>query len=187
MKRSLVSRVGFAILVGGCAKPAMDMGEMKKPSPAPEMKKLDGLVGSWKWTGEMVEPSMGDAGQQPTFSGTGKFEFILGGSVLKETGSMDMGEGQSMAYEGYWVWDAGAKKYRTYFLNDWSENGIGWVTPCGDCDGFCMKGDSVDAQGAKKRGEGCMKRIDKDTWEWSMTEKGPMGKMKMKGTSKRAK
>jgi len=196
MKRNLGCLLGAVAFLGGCMKPAADFDPMKKPAPSAEMKKLEGLVGNWNWTGEMVEPSKEEMmkylpkdakAPETTFKGTGKFEFILGGAVLKESGSMDMGEGQSMSYEGFWMWDAKAGKYRTYFLNDWSENGVGWVTPCGDCDGFCMKGDSVDAHGMKKHAEGCMKRIDKDTWEWSMTEHGPMGKMSMKGTSKRAK
>lgn len=196
--RNLCMFLGAVALVGGCShsQPAADFDPMKKPAPSPEMKKLEGLVGNWTWTGEMVDPSAEEMkahlppGAPPppaTFTGTEKFEYILGGTVLRQSGSMDMGEGQKMSYEGFWMWDARAGKYRTYFLNDWSENGTGWVTPCGDCDGFCMKGDSVDAHGQKKHGEGCMKRVDKDTWEWSMTEKGPMGKMSFKGTSKRAK
>lgn len=196
MKRNLWCLLGAAAFLGGCMKPTADMGPPKKPVQHEQMKKLDRLVGNWTWTGEMVEPSKEEMMKylpkdakppQTTFAGTGKFEFILGGTVLKGSGSFDMGDGQKMNYEEFWAWDGKANKYRTYFLNDWSETGLGWVTPCGDCDGFCTKGDSVDAQGVKKHAEGCMKAVDKDTWEWSMTEHGPMGKMSMKGTSKRAK
>lgn len=196
MKRRLFCLLGPAMLVGGCMKPAMDMGPPKKPEVPAEMKKLERLVGAWNWTGEMVCPTKeemmkamppGSKEPQTKFAGTGKMEMVLGGAALRGTGSFDMGEGQMMTYEEYWWWDAKAGKFRTWSISDWLESGSGWATPCGDCDGFCNKGEGIDAQGNKKRYEGCMKFIDKDTHEWCFTEHGPMGKMTMKGTSKRAK
>lgn len=177
-------------------KPAADFDPMKKPAQPEQMKKLERLVGNWTWSGEMVEPTKeemmkhlppGAKAPPTTASGTGKYEFTLGGMVLRETGSMDMGEGMKMSFEGLWVWDAKAGNYAIHSVSDWGENGIGSASSCGDCDGFCMKGAAVDLHGMTKRYEGCMRFIDKDTLEWAMTERGPMGKMTFKGTSKRAK
>ena len=187
--------IATLVLAGGCMKP-MDMGPPKKPAPAAEMKKLERMTGTWNWTGQMVSPTKeemmkhmppGSKEPQTTFSGVGKGEMVLGGTAFKSTGSFDMGEGQKMTYEEYWWWDAKAGKYRAWSISDWNEVGTGWITYCGDCDGFCNKGDAIDSQGNKKHYEGCMKFVDKDTMEWSMTESGPMGKMSMKGSSKRQK
>jgi len=196
MLRKTCLTIGTLLLAGGCMKPPMDMGPPKKPAPAPEMKKLERMIGSWSWTGEMVCPTKeemmkhmppGSKEPQMTFAGTGKSEWALGGTAVKSEGSFDMGEGQKMAYVEYWMWDGKAKKYRTLSMSDWGEIGLGWVTPCTDCDGFCTTGEAVDAQGNKKRVEGCMKFVDKDTYDWTFTESGPMGKMTIKGTSKRQK
>jgi hypothetical protein len=174
----------------------MDMGPPKKPAQAAEMKKLERMVGTWNWTGEMVSPTKeemmklmppGSKEPQTTYAGTGKSEWVLGGTALKSEGSFDMGEGQKMTYLEYAMWDGKAKKFRTLSMSDWGEIGLGWMTPCADCDGFCSTGEVTDAQGNKKSAEGCMKWVDKDTQDWSFTERGPMGKMTIKGTSKRQK
>ena len=196
MLRETCLTLGTVLLTGGCMKPPMDMGPPKKPSPPVEMKKLEKMSGTWNWTGEMVCPSKeemmkhmppGSKEPQMNFAGTGKAEMVLGGTALRSTGTFDMGEGQKMTYEEYAWWDAKAGKYRTWSISDWGEVGSGWMTACGDCDGFCSKADAIDAQGNKKRFEGCMKFLDKDTHEWSFTEFAAMGKMTMKGTSKRQK
>ena len=196
MLRGTYLTFAIFVLAGGCMKPPMSMEPPKKPSPAAEMKNLEKMVGTWNWKGEMVSPSKeemmkhmppGSKEPQRTFSGTGKGEMVLGGTALHSIGTFDMGEGQKMTYEEYAWWDAKAGNYRNWSISDWGEVGSGWMTACGDCDGFCSKADAIDAQGNKKRFEGCMKFVDKDTMEWSFTEIGPMGKMTMKGTSKRQK
>lgn len=196
MLRRMCFMLTALVLAGGCTKPPMDMGPPKKPAPAAEMKSMERMIGNWTWTGEMVSPSKeemmkymppGSKEPQTTFKGSGKAEWALGGTALKSEGSFDMGEGQKMTYVEYWMWDGKAKKYRGLSMNDWGEIGLSWISPCKDCDGFCATTDAVDAQGTKKRYEGCMKFVDKDTQEWSFTEIGPMGKMSMKGTSKRQK
>jgi len=183
------------VLAGGCMKPPMSMEPPKKPAPAAEMKNLEKMVGTWNWKGEMVSPTKEEmmkhmppgSKEPPTeFSGIGKGEMVLGGTALHSIGTFDMGDGQKMTYEEYAWWDAKAGKYRNWSISDWGEVGSGWMTACKDCDGFCSKADAIDAQGNKKRFEGCMKFVNKDTMEWCFTEIGPMGKMTMKGTSKRA-
>ena len=188
--------IATLVLAGGCMKPPMPMEPPKKPASAAEMKKLERMVGTWNWTGQMVSPTKeemmkhmppGSKEPQTTFAGTGKAEMVLGGTALKSTGTFDMGEGQKMTYEEYWWWDAKAKKYRTWSMSDWGEIGHGSITRCNDCDGFRSTAKATDAQGIKKRFEGCMRFTDKDTHEWCFTEAGPMGKMTMKGTSRRQK
>lgn len=195
MKRNVWCLLGTVALLGGCMKPAMDADAMKKPAPPEQMKQLERMVGNWTWTGEMVEPSKEEMMKylakdakppETSFLGTGKTEMVLGGVALKSTGNFEL-EGQKMTYEEYMWWDGKAGKFRTWSMNDWGEIGSGWMTSCGDCDGFCSKADAIDAHGNKKRFEGCMKFIDKDTHEWTFTEHGPMGRMTMKGTSKRTK
>lgn len=194
LRRTCLTLATF-VLAGGCMKPPMDMGPPKKPEPAAEMKKLEQFAGTWKWTGEMVSPTKeelmkqmppGSKEPQMTMAGSGKGEMVWGGTVLRMEGSFDL-EGQKMTYLEYWMWDGQAKKYRILSMNDWGEIGTGWATLCDDCDGFCSKSDATDAQGIRKRYEGCMKLVDKDTHDWSFTERGPMGKMSFKGTSKRQK
>jgi hypothetical protein len=195
MLRRMCTTLSALVLFGGCMKPPMDMGPPKKPAPAPEMKELEKLIGTWNYTWEIVSPSNeemkkpmppGSKEPQTSFKGTGKMEWAMGGTALKGEGTFDI-EGQKMTYVEYWMWDGRAKKYRTLLMNDWGEIGEGWVTRCKDCDGFCSTGKATDAQGNKKRADGCMWFVDKDTHEWTFTEKGPMGKMTMKGTSKRQK
>ncbi len=196
----MLRQFGFTFAVftcaGGCMKPEAPMGPPTKPGPVAEMKNLEKMIGTWNWTGEIVCPSKeemmkhmppGSPEPQTVFQGTGKTEWALGGAALKSEGTFDMGEGQKMTYVDYWMWDGKAKKYRTLSMNDFGEIGEGWGTACKDCDGFCMTGKARDAQGNKKSAKGCVEFIDKDNHEWSFTEKGPMGKMTMKGTAKRVK
>jgi len=188
--------VGLSFIVGGCMQPSMSMDPPKKPTPSPEMKKFEYMVGTWADTSELVSPTKDEmmkhmppgSKEPPTnFKGGGKTEWAMGGMALKHEGWMEMGEGLKGNYLEYWTWDPKVKKYRSWFLTDWGETGTGWVTPCDDCDGFCMKSQGVDAQGNKQRMEGCMRRVDQDTHDWNFTLRGPMGKMSMKGTSKRQK
>jgi hypothetical protein len=174
----------------------MPMEPPKKPAPAPELKNLERLTGNWTSTAEMISPSkeeimkhMPAGSKEPpsTFGSGNKTEWAMGGVGLKSEGWYEMGEGQKVNYVEYWTWDSKAKKYRTWYLSDWGESGTGLVTPCTDCDGFCVKGEGVDAQGNKKRMDGCFKFVDKDTVDWNFCEYNPWGKMSMKGTSKRQK
>lgn len=197
MNQPMGLTVGSLLLAAtGCMRPEMPPCPPTKPAQAPQMKALERLVGTWSWSGEMVSPTKEEImkhmppGSPPpptTMTGSGKSEFVLGGHALKSEGTMDMGDGQKMTYVEYWMWDGRAEKYRAISMSDWAELGTGAFVPCDDCDGFCMKGTAVDAQGAKKGYEGCMRFVDNNTHEFTFTERGPMGKMTFKGTAKRQK
>lgn len=183
--------VGLAFLVG-CMQPhPMEMP--KKPAPAPEMQKLARLAGNWTSNWEMVKPTAEEMKKMMpdmpcSGKGTGKYELGWGGMVLKGTMSSEMGK-DKMNMEEEWMWDAQAKKYRTFWRSDWNEMGSGWAWWCGDnC--ICMSARYYSPMhGGEVNGEGCMKLVDNDTMDFCWKEKGLFGMtmMEMKGTSKRSK
>lgn len=194
MYRSLFLTFCTLGLVGGCAQPQWPMEPPQKPGPAPEMAKLGRMVGSWSGTAEIVSPSPeamkemmpeGSDEMPSSFAGGWKTGWALGGMFLYGHGWHEMGEEQKVNYFEYWTWDPKAKKYRTWFFSDWGESGRGWATFDPDGDTIRMKAHWHDAQGASKRGEGTMTFVDNDTIDWTWSERGPMGKMEFKGTSKR--
>lgn len=72
----------------------------KKPSPAPEMARLERFVGARKSTGEVEAPAGaqatkagGDKAKPMTFKGEAKYEWALGGMRLMCDGWHEMGEG----------------------------------------------------------------------------------------------
>jgi hypothetical protein len=60
-----------------------------------------------------------------------------------------------------------------------------WTDPDGQTFHWNAKG--VDAHGHTSSMSGTSRIVDKDTMRWTMSMKGPTGKMQMKGTSKRVK
>lgn len=190
-------------LVAGCHGRSFmvierDMPPMPtKPAPFPEMKMLEPMVGTWTGSGEMLEPDpetikamMPESERakfKSTFGGGSTSKWELDGTVLRSEGWYEMPDNQKGSYIEYWTWCPKAGKFRTWFSSDWSESGNGWVTPSADGRCFQMKGSSCDAMGNTKKFEGCMCLPNNDTMEWDFTEKGPMGRFRMHGTSKRQK
>lgn len=192
----------FALMAGCRGRSLMiiegDMPPMPtKPAPFPEMRMLDVMVGTWTGTGEIIDPTPDEmrammpeserANYNSNFSGgsTGKFE--LDGAVLRSEGWYQMPGNQKGTFLEYWTWDPREGRFRTWFASDWSESGSGWVTPSVDGRCFHVEGRSTDAAGARKKFEGCMCVVDNDTLDWQFTEKGPMGRYTMQGTSRRQK
>ena len=133
-------------------KPPMKMGPPKKPSVPAEMKELEKFIGNSTWTGEMVSPTkeevmkhMPPGSKEPptTFAGGGKSEWAFGKLALKAEGWYDMGEGQKGNYIEDCMWDARAKKYHTWTIDDLGKTAAGWPAPCADCDGLCTTGPVV--------------------------------------------
>jgi|CXWL01.1.fsa_nt_gi hypothetical protein len=168
-----------------------------KPAPAAQMKFLEPMLGNWAGTGDIVDPDpetikamMPESERaefKSTFAGGSKGEWALGGTALQMTGWYEMPDGQKGNYLEYWTWDAREGKFRTWFASDWSEAGAGWAIPSADGKCFCVEGSSYDAMCNKKKFDGCMCVKDNDTLEWNFTEKSPMGRFTMHGTSKRQK
>jgi hypothetical protein len=168
-----------------------------KPAPFPEMKMVEPMTGTWTGSGEMVEPCPDEirammpeserANFKSTFAGGSTSKFELEGAVLRSEGWFEMPADQKGSYLEYWTWDPREGKFRTWFSSDWSETGAGWATPSKDGRCFHVKGSSYDAMCNKKKFEGCMCIRDNDTLEWDFTERGPMGRFRMRGMSNRQK
>ena len=205
MHRSLICIVCCCgLMLGvGCAKMrgamGMDKGSgaqagadpMQKPAPSPEMKRLELFVGTWTGTAEMVTPPKmprKDAGpatapattMPTTYNGGSTGEWALGGMALRTHGWYEMPNGQRVNYLEYWMWDPQAKKYRTLFMSEMGEYGQGWLTADEAFKNFTYTGKSN-----RSKVNGTMRMTDERTMEWNMTEKGPHGKMQMKGTSRK--
>ncbi len=91
--------------------------QMSMPTPAPELKKLDFLVGTWNDEGEMKASPMGPGGKMTM---TEKNEWMPGGFflVLHSTFNSAMGSGSGMAVMGY---DQEAKQYTYDEFNSMGE------------------------------------------------------------------
>lgn len=194
MSRIVVVAICTLGFVVGCEQPRPPEDFFQKPSPAAELAKLERLLGSWAGTAEMVSPTPEEmkammpegAEELPSeFAGESKMEWALGGMFLKGEGWHEMGTDKKVHYVEYWTWDPKAKKYHAWYFSDWGEFGEGWASFSKDGNSMDMEWTGFDARGAKSRGEGTIAFVDDDTHSWTWTEKGPMGKMKMKGTARR--
>lgn len=159
-------------------------GMMEKPAPAPEMKKLQRMVGNWTGTAEFVDPPTPEMAGQ-TFAGGGTTDWVMDGHFLKSEGWHEMGPGQRMNMVEYITWDDKANKYRSYWFSDWGEVGEGTMTMSADGNMMTVASDGFGPDGKRKSASGTMKFVNNNTMEWTWTEKGPEGTMKLKGTSKR--
>lgn len=195
MRRSLLLIPLIAVL--GCAQQQTSMDMMtEKPKPAPELAKLDRLVGQWSGTAEMVYPSpeemrkkMPPGEEMPTyFKGGGKWEWVLGGMFLKSEGWHEMPGGERAHYLEFLTWDPTIKKYHSWYFSDTGESGEGTVTFSDDGRIMYWKAKGIKPGGKKMQGHGTMTFIDDNTLEWNWTEsEGLFGtnKMELKGTSRR--
>jgi Protein of unknown function (DUF1579) len=95
-----------------CAKSFAQM-----PSPAPELKKLDFLVGTWNDQGDMKASPMGPGGKMTM---TEKNDWMPGGFflTLHTNFTSEMGSGSGMAFMGY---DADNKQYTYDEFNSMGE------------------------------------------------------------------
>ena len=200
MNRSIVGMTCCcALLLGvGCAKMRSTFGmdkstdahaEMKRPAPPVQLKQLEPFIGSWEGTAELVPDPKSAAATQPaeTFKGGGTSEWAMDGMAMKSNGWHEMPDGQKQTFTEYVVWDADARKFRSYYVSDWGEHGSGWMWTDPDGQTFHWNAKGVDAHGHTSSMSGTSTIVDKDTMRWTMSMKGPTGKMQMKGTSKRVK
>jgi hypothetical protein len=87
------------------------------PSPAPELKKLDALAGTWNSEADMKPGPMGPGGK---ISMTDKYEWMPGGFflVLQSTFKSVMANGTATSFMGY---DSDDKKYTYDEFNSMGE------------------------------------------------------------------
>ncbi len=167
--------------------PPMSIDDMRKPSQAVQMRQLEPFLGSWEGTAEIVPPTGTVAATEPrrTFKGAGTSEWALDGMALKSTGWHEMPNDQRANYIEYITWDSNERKFRTFYMSDWGETGTGWMTPDPSGQTFQWNARGINAMGQGSSMTGSSTIVDRDTMEWTFVENGPMGRMEMKGTSKR--
>jgi hypothetical protein len=174
------------VLASGCKSPGMSMDDMVQPPRPAELDHLQQFVG--KWRGEWTMKVMG-MDEPIKSSGVNEVKWDLNGRYLVEHMKAEMGDGKVMESKGVWTYDPRAKKYRTWWFDDWSGVGEGTAKYCPETRTFCMKGKSkVLAAGHKTVGEGCVRFVDDNTMEWCWRERIPwtwITIMEFTGTSKR--
>jgi hypothetical protein len=124
MKRKYFTRVLVALLFSAAAfaqAPQM-------PQPAPELKKLDYFVGTWKTDADM---KAGPTGPASKVTGTDHFEWMQGNFfvLIHTTFTSSMGSGVEMAAMGY---DPAKKVYTYTSFNSFGEHETGTGTVEGD-------------------------------------------------------
>lgn len=202
MARCVAVTLCTLVLAAGCHEAPFSPEDFQKASPAPEMKKLERLVGTWEGTAEMVKPTpeemkemmkkMAPEGEEieemPSSSkGEMTFEWAMDGRFLKAQSWHEMGPDEKVQYTEYWTWDPNAQVFHTWWFSDWGDSGQGCVTLDPDGKTFHFKGEERKARGETEKGAGSMTFVDNNTLEWTWAKKGMWGQdlMKMKGTSKR--
>lgn len=192
--RTIVCLAGFALL-GGCTRPSSTtMTLPTKPSPAPELAKLERFMGKWTGSADLVFPSRedlkkrlpaGSSEPQTTFANGETAAWSLGGMHLRRDGWFEMPGGQKQHYVEYVTWDAREKKFRTSMVSDWGDFSDGWMTLSADGLSAEMKTSGYDAAGNLTTGHATMRFVDDDTIEWTWSEKGPHGAMTLRGKNRR--
>ena len=197
MSRASIVVIGCLMLSGvvGCERMQMNMhrrepmsmNEMKRPAPPVQLRQLDPFIGSWEGTAEMVMPPGSPAATQPaqTFKGSSTTEWTMDGMAMKTSGWHEMPDGQRMNMIEYVTWDPRAEKFKSFYVSDWGETGTGWMWAEPNGQRFHWTGKGSDARGQTSSMSGTMTIIDKDSMEWNMVEEGPMGPMRLRGTSRR--
>ena len=184
--RICLSLLLLAALVCGCASspsapPSFE--DMERPTPPKELQRLERLVGTWDGEARMIMPEGMEA--PPPMRGQGRTSWALGGMYLRSEGWHEIGKGERSNYVEFMSWDPKKKKYHSWYFSDMGEWGEGWATFSED--GMTLKFESVGAgpDGSPSKGKGTMTFIDSNLTEWTWTEKGGMGEMKLEGTSRR--
>jgi len=160
-----------------------------QPTPPPELKRLEPMIGTWAGTVQIVPPS--------EMKGGSKAEWTLGGMYLREDGWFEMPDAQKVNYVNYITWDAKAKVFRTWYFSDRGERGEGQMTVSADGKEIRLEAKGFDAQGGVSTGEGAVIFPDEGAMEFTWRERNRltpnaarmslfmMGEMVFKGTSKR--
>ncbi len=169
-------------------------GPAGKVVPVPELAKLERLVGSWSGSAELVSGQVehmrgmmpkASEGMPPSCHGGGTYEWVLSGMFLKGQGWHETGSDRRVQYVEYITWDPKARRYRDWWFSNTGEHSQGWISL--DPDGRTIRAtaDGVDAQGRVKHSDRTMAFADDDTMTWTWSKSGPMGEMRLRGTSKR--
>jgi hypothetical protein len=197
MSRASIVVIGCLMLYGvvGCERMQMTMhrhepmamNDMKRPAPPVQLRELEPFIGSWEGTAEVDVPAGSPAATQPTqtFKGASTTEWTMDGMAMKTSGWHEMPDGQRMTMIEYVTWDPRAEKFKSFYVSDWGESGTGWMWAEPNGQRFHWTGKGSNARGETSSMSGTMTIIDKDSMSWNMVEEGPMGTMRLRGTSRR--
>lgn len=178
------------MLLTGCKMPLMgcqitpaDIVAMQ-PQRAPELDRLERLLGSWDTEGSISMMSM----ETPVHTtGHNEASWALDRRFLIEHAELDMGELGKITGMSIWWWDPAIRKYRMEWLDSLGETSHAVVTFNERTDTWHMKAVG-QKYGHKTSGRGTLKHIDDNTLEWTWKEYDSLGLFQladMKGTSKR--
>ncbi len=174
--------------LSGCM-PKMTMEDMKqmRPERPAELDKLNAFVGTWQGSGTA---KMIGIDEPMELKGTSETTWEVNNWYLVEHAEYEMGEMGTMKGVGVWSWDSRAKKYRTWWFDDFGGTGTGTITYREACNCWCMSVRGNSPMGST-RGKGCITFKDDETMEWTWQEWpawdlfGLFKFMDMSGTSKR--
>ena len=162
--------------------------------PAPELAKLERLVGIWSGSAQLVSGPVGhlkgimpehSGDTPPSCQGGGKYAWVLGGMFLKGEGWHETGGGRRVEYVEYITWDSKTGRYRNWWFSNTGERAQGWMSLDPDGKTIRATADGADAQGTAKHSDRTMTFLDDHTMTWNWSKAGPMGEMRLKGISKR--
>ena len=95
---------------------ANSQNSQQAPSPDPELRRLEPLLGTWDAVGQSVDSLAGAAG---TVRATETFEWLTGGYFLVSHYRITWNYSRAPNYGVmYWGYDSPAKKFLTHFFND---------------------------------------------------------------------
>jgi len=123
-----MKRISIAVLLTFLLVTLLAQAQMPMPTPAPELKKLDFMVGTWSTTADLKPGPIGPGGK---VTGSSHVEWMAGNFFLASHGSFsgDMGKGTEVAYMGY---DSDQKMYTYNSFNSMGEHDVAAGTVDGD-------------------------------------------------------
>jgi hypothetical protein len=175
----------LAALLAGCQKP--DLSEMMKPPQRPaELDRLEMLAGDWEGAGEMTAEG---SDQIMTFHGAETMSWDADRWLLVDNFEYEMGDKGTMRGMGVMMWDAKAKKYRSWSFDNFGESESGTATYDEETKTWHFKSKGCNlVTGESYVGAGTAKMVDGDTQDWNFTIWDGWGLrklMKISGTSQR--
>jgi len=162
---------------------AAALAQMEAPKPAPELKKLEMMAGSWTLDGDVKPSPMGPGGKMTE---TEKCEWMEGNFYLvchSDFKSVSMGNGSAMSIMGYST-DDKAYTYREF--NSWGE----FTDSKGQVDGDTWTWTSEEKMGGQTmKGRFVMKILSPTSYsfKYEMSQDGTNWTTAMDGTAAKSK
>lgn len=122
---ALVVAGALGLSLAGCQQPSLDEMMVQPPRPA-ELDRLNAFVGTWECTSEA---KMVGSGETMPGRGTSTVTWEADKWLLVERSDNTVGaENTKYASLCVWSWDAGARKYRVDFFDNFGGGGSGTAT-----------------------------------------------------------